>query len=351
METKLRRASYITIILGGIALFLWTFGKVIFQTSLPFFVGAIISSLIHPVATAITKATKIPLKLSTACLVLLLIFSAGSIFSYSFLRLIKEAEALAESLPLIQNSIGEMFQTICDKLSKTKVYSILVDVGIDPQVLPKNLFTSLLSSLTNFLPKATAKLTSAISNFALSALITLFTSYYLCAERDTIKEFSLFILPAKATTILSSVRETTVKTLNGYIKACLSLMLLTFVKVFIGLTLLRVRYAFLLSVLIAIVDILPLVGSGLVLIPWAAYSLLFGDTRLGIGLLVLYVIVLIVRRIAEPKIIGRSVGLHPFATIASTYIGIKFFGVAGIILGPLVTTTMLFILKNHNTSN
>ena len=113
-------------------------------------------------------------------------------------------------------------------------------------------------------------------------------------------------------------------------------MLLTFIEIFIGLSLLRVNYALLVALLVAIVDIFPILGTGTILIPWAVFALVSGNVGLGSGLLILYGVSLIVRQVLEPKIVGNSIGLHPLATLAAVYLGIKFTGFLGIFIGPIV---------------
>ncbi|MBQ9151486.1 MAG: AI-2E family transporter, partial [Clostridia bacterium] len=117
---------------------------------------------------------------------------------------------------------------------------------------------------------------------------------------------------------------------------CLLLGLLTFCLSFIGLALLRVPYAFILALLLAVVDLLPLLGTGIILIPWALVCLLLGQVKLGIGLLVLYAVATLVRQILEPKLIGDGLGLHPLVSLLSMYAGLRLFGVWGMILAPLV---------------
>ena len=105
---------------------------------------------------------------------------------------------------------------------------------------------------------------------------------------------------------------------------------------FIGLALLGVPYAFLFSLLLAAVDLLPLVGTGIVLIPWGVVSLLLGRVRLGIGLLILYAVTAVVHQVLEPKLIGEGLGLHPLLSLFAMYGGLKLFGVWGMILAPLL---------------
>ena len=123
-----------------------------------------------------------------------------------------------------------------------------------------------------------------------------------------------------------------------YLRACLLLGLFTFLQMFIGLAILSVPYAFLLSLLIAVVDFLPLLGTGIILIPWAAVSLLMGEVRLGIGLLVLYVVSSVVRQILEPRLIGQGLGLHPLLSLFAMYAGLRLLGVPGMILAPLLVS-------------
>ncbi len=120
-----------------------------------------------------------------------------------------------------------------------------------------------------------------------------------------------------------------------YIRAYLLLGLFTFLEVFIGLSVLGVKYAFLLAWLIALVDFLPLLGTGVVLVPWGIISLLLGEYRVGVGLLILYGLCTLLRQILEPKLLGRGLGLHPLLSLLSMYGGLRLFGIWGMLLAPL----------------
>lgn len=95
-------------------------------------------------------------------------------------------------------------------------------------------------------------------------------------------------------------------------------------------------YAFLLAAVIAVIDILPVLGVGTVLIPWATIAFIERNMRLGFGLLILYGVIVIVRQFAEPKIVGGTLGIHPLLTLAAMYLGFRLFGVAGMIIGPIL---------------
>ena len=113
-------------------------------------------------------------------------------------------------------------------------------------------------------------------------------------------------------------------------------MLLTFGELTAGLLLLRVPHAVLLAALIAVVDILPILGTGTVLIPWIAVSLLGGNTAFAVGLTVLYVVITVVRNILEPRVVSRQIGLHPLATLFFMFLGLRATGgIAGMLLFPV----------------
>ena len=128
-----------------------------------------------------------------------------------------------------------------------------------------------------------------------------------------------------------------------YLRACLFLGLLTFCLSFIGLAILKIPYAFILALLLATVDLLPLLGTGIILIPWAVICLRLGQVKLGIGLLALYTVSTLTRQILEPKLIGDGLGLHPLLSLFSMYAGLRLLGVWGMILAPLVTAAVRVI--------
>ena len=120
-----------------------------------------------------------------------------------------------------------------------------------------------------------------------------------------------------------------------YLRAYLLILLTTFAELFVGFLILRVRYAFLLSLLIAVVDIFPVLGVGTVLIPWAVVLLIRKNFYLGFGLLILYGVVTVLRQIIEPRLVGKSLGLHPLAALIASYAGWRWFGFLGMALGPV----------------
>ena len=126
-----------------------------------------------------------------------------------------------------------------------------------------------------------------------------------------------------------------------YLRAYLLIMLVTFAELYLGFTVVGIEYALLFAVVIAVVDFLPLLGTGTVLIPWGAAELLLGEYRRGIGILVIYAVTCVVRQLIEPRIVGNFIGTHPLVALIGVYAGLKLFGVIGMIAAPMI----LYLVK------
>jgi len=120
----------------------------------------------------------------------------------------------------------------------------------------------------------------------------------------------------------------------GFLQAQVLISFLTYDLVLVGLWILGVKYALAVALIIVIVDILPILGTGAVILPWSLYAFATGNKSLGVGLLVLYAVIIVFRRIVEPKILGQSLGISALATLVSMYLGFMLLGVMGLLLGP-----------------
>lgn len=137
----------------------------------------------------------------------------------------------------------------------------------------------------------------------------------------------------KVELVFSQLSKATV----GFFRAQIILSFITYILAFVGLMILKVEYAVIIAILIVVVDILPILGTGSVLVPWAAYSFFVNhNDHLAIGLLILFGLITIVRRIIEPKILGSSLGISALAALVSLYIGFKLLGFMGLIIGPAI---------------
>ena len=142
------------------------------------------------------------------------------------------------------------------------------------------------------------------------------------------------------------------KSLGGYLKAEATLILVSFAISVVGLYVFKfvgmnVKYPLLIALAIGFVDALPILGTGTVMIPWAIFSALNGDIRLGIALIVLWIIMSVVRQLLEPKIVSGKIGIHPIFTLIAMYTGFKVIGIIGMLAGPIVLIILKSIFSNR----
>ena len=357
METDYRKAANITIIVAGILLFSWFFFKYALGALIPFLLAAVIASILSPAAEKLSKNFKLPKKL-TATLLVLLFFALLTFLAYfAGYRLVGEAGNLLDRLSSDPEIISRALDTIIEKLSfLTSRFGFLnglfesdaiQDLGIDLGALFSDALSSLISSVTSALPTAAAAVIVKIPEFFLFLIVTVISTFYFSTDSGLLSSSLSTILPDGWSANLPTLKSKISGALRGYAKAYLLIMLMTFCEIFLGLSVLGVNYAFILSMIIAVVDILPILGAGTVIIPWAIFSLLTSNYKIGIGLLIIYAAISIIRQIAEPKIVGGSLGLHPLATLASIYIGVKFIGISGIIIGPIAALLVCSLFKGE----
>lgn len=345
---------------GKIFCFLCLFGgifliiKYALGIFLPFIIAWGLAILIKPIAHKVSVALKIPRKLCSAILTILLIAILGGILYLAINRLIYESERffirLSEDSDLIGDAVGRFF----DKLSaigngNSPILESLLKIeqfrefweNID--VVIPNVITSAVSSLTSSIPRALLGFIGKLPSFLIFLLITLISCFYFTSDIDLINAKAVSLFPKKIQHKIPDIKNHLLVKVSGYLRAYFILLLLTFGELLVGFSVLRVSYPLLLALVVSILDILPLLGVGTVLIPWALIEILFmKDYYMGIGLFIIYVIITIVRQITEPKVVAGSLGLHPLVTLISMYAGLKLFGFFGIIIGPF----SLLIIKS-----
>lgn len=181
----------------------------------------------------------------------------------------------------------------------------------------------------------------AVPEFVVAIIVSIVACFFMTADYDRIVTFIKRQLPDGKREAVSVSKKTTISSVGKLARAYAILMLLTFSEMIIGLNIMRIaglyeaNYLIATAVVVALVDIIPILGTGTILIPWAIYSLLSGSTGLGIGLLVLYAVIYIIRQAVEPKLVAANLDLPPVLTLMGMYIGVKLFGFIGLFLLPL----------------
>jgi len=201
-------------------------------------------------------------------------------------------------------------------------------------------FTNYLASTgASILRDLLLKIPNFLSVFPYSFTITILifiATFLITKDWDQLKKIISNIIPLPMKKMIKDVMNSLEKSLLGYIKAQLILMFVTAIIITIGLLILKIDHAISIAFIIALIDIIPLIGIGIVFIPWIIYLFFMKSYSLTISISILYIVIIIVRQIIEPKILATNIGLSPLTALIILFIGIQLWGVSGIIIAPFV---------------
>ena len=291
-------------------------------------------------------------------LVLLVVLIVMGVLSIVVLVLFNELKGFASYLTTQFSSIDELIVTL-----ENYAMGVIVRLpqGIRGTVSDyvTNAFDSLgkgqseldLSMLSAPLSGAWSVVKSLPSTI-LSVVVAVVSCFFMASDYDKVKDLFLgFFSEKKRKNIIKTKRSAT-RALAKLFKAYATIMAITFAEMFLGLFLLKLigvydgSYIAIISFVTCIIDIIPVLGTGTVLIPWAVYNLIFGNFGMGVGLLVIYAVITVIRQIIEPKLVANQAGLPAIVTIMAMFLGVRVFGAFGIILLPF-TVIILKLLYDE----
>lgn len=318
----------------GLLFFVFLLPKVL-GFFMPFVIGWIISLIANPLVKFLEKRVKIIRKHSSAIIIIAVIAAVVGVL-YAFISfLVKEAGQFLNDMPNIYKTMEEQLKELSDKLQG--VYALL-PAGLKKMVDSMNFdiseYGSKLMSEGN-LPTISEAGTYArnVIEVLLMTIITILSAYFFIAERDNLSRSVRKIMPKAVIQNYNLIMDNFKTAVGGYFKAQFKIMIIIIIILFIGFELIKADYSFLLAVGIAFLDFLPFFGTGAVIWPWAAAEMLLGNYLKAVILVALYLICQIVKQVLQPKMVGDSIGINPFATLVFMYIGYKFLKVPGMIIG------------------
>lgn len=189
-----------------------------------------------------------------------------------------------------------------------------------------------------------------------SIVISIVSCCFMTADFKSVKNLALGFFSKETREKIVRAKRLLIPSLGKMIKAYLIIITITFCELSLGLSVLTFlkiysgSYIFVIAALTAIIDIVPVLGTGTVLIPWALYNLISGNYSLAIGLLVIYACITVIRQVIEPKLVAAQLGIPAFLTIVSMFIGSQIFGVIGIFILP-ITIVMIKLLNDEGIIN
>lgn len=311
---------------------------------MPFIIGWLISLLANPLVRFFEDKIKIKRKTGSA-LVIISVLAGICLVIYGIgVRLIEEGYGLFTSLPAIWESLERDFNIIGEK------WAVVINRFPENVVEQVEIFgSSLGNDLSSFISGLSVPTVGAVGNIAknipsilVAVIMCLLSAYFFVAEKEYATEWLQNHVPENLHKKGQLMRRTLLGAIGGYFKAQLKIEVWIYLIIVAGFIFLKIQYGFLIALGIALLDILPIFGTGAVLIPWAILKFLSGHYTFGIGLLVIWGVGQLTRQIIQPKIVGDSIGMPPIPTLILLYVGYQLAGVLGMILsvplGILVLT-------------
>ncbi|MFO7171527.1 MAG: sporulation integral membrane protein YtvI [Bacillota bacterium] len=327
-------------LLGSYAVIRWVLPLI-----LPFVLAALLAELINPVVDRLSSGRRLRLPRGLATLLVLLVLAGGLGFvtTLAVAKLVRELRALAMQLPY--------YYALAMDLAR----ALAAEIGAYSETLPSSvtdLVSSALARLQNLLAENLPQVLHALQAFAglpglmINLLIVAVATFFISRDRRQIGRFLLGLLPPGTSDKVRRVKEEVWTAAMGVAKAQLFLISLTTALSILGLSLMKLEYAVTMGLLVGIADLLPVVGPGAVYLPWAVAAALTGKPALGVQLVLLYGLLVAVRQVLEPKLVGDQTGLHPLTTLFAMYLGFQFFGPFGVVLGPLVAILLKAMVQS-----
>jgi len=301
---------------------------------MPFIIGWFLAMLANPLVRFLEDKIKVKRKAGSALVIISVI--AGICFGLYMVgsRLMKEAVELADVLPQMWHSAEIEFISVKEK------WSDVID-SFPKEVVMKvgELADGLGKEVSTVIGKLSVPTADAVGNFAqnipgaiIAVIMCLLSAYFFVAEKDYVTNLVKKYFPAYWGRKFALLKKTTVDVIVGYLKAQFKIEIWVYLILVVGLMILKVRYSYLIAILIALLDILPVFGTGTILIPWAIFKVLNGQYIFALGLLIIWGVGQLVRQIIQPKMIGDSMGMAPIPTLILLYLGYKIAGVIGMIV-------------------
>ena len=317
---------------------------------MPLLLAILISTAMEPLVRMLSGTNRsgekvrggLPRKVAVL-LVMLIVFTLLITVGFFIIQgvvseLISLAESLPAKIPQWMESLDQLGQQISAQF---------------PIISTENL-ASIIQSLSGHLTESITTIAASAVSFVtqmpaiiLFIVFTIMSTYFFSVSRFSIMRNLKRQLPQSWQETAQHLYGTLAKALFGWLKAQFIILCCMFLVMFIGFTILNVHYALLIALGIAVMDALPILGSGLVMIPWIGYQLFFGSLPMGIGLALIYVLLIFTRQSIEPRVVGGQFGLPPLWTMCAMYAGFRLFAIIGLFLGPLTLLLMYNVAKMY----
>lgn len=312
-------------ILLAIALFLLPY-------SVPFLLALLTAILLEPVVLFLVRSLRVNRLAAVIGSFLVFLLGFAAIAYWLGTQIVVQSVDLAQRLPAYSQHLFEYLESTFGRWEL--YYSTLpAEIVIQIQQVFDSLKTSAFATAST-LAKGILGAVATIPGFLLTTIIYLIALFLISLDLPRLRVGFLRMFTTSAREKINVVFTQLNRATVGFLRAQIILSFVTFLIAWLGLIILKVKYAAVIALLIVLVDILPILGTGSFLLPWAAYSFFTDKTHLAIGLIVLFLTITVIRRIIEPKILASNLGISALAALVSLFLGFQIIGFFGLILGP-----------------
>ncbi|MBO0601051.1 sporulation integral membrane protein YtvI [Sporosarcina sp. E16_3] len=308
----------------------------ILPVSLPIILALLTALIIDPLVKLTEKKFKWNRKVSVISVFIFILAIITSLLYFTVTQLIGKIIDLTQAAPGYFNSLSGVWISSQSKLLQyTSGMPEEIVIGVQKEF--RNVFESIRESILNLLSyEKIMSLMTEIPNFLVSFIVFIIALFLFMLELPELKKMLFRHLTTSTAEKVRFMITRLNSVIFGFLKAQLLVSLIILAVTFVGLLLIIPKYAIVMSLVIWIIDVIPILGSIIILAPWSLYMLIIGDVATGTQLAILAAVLLIIRRTVEPKVMGSQIGLSPLPTLIAMFIGLKLFGFLGFFIGPLV---------------
>lgn len=350
MKTEKRRAFIINamyyLIFAVAAVLLLKYGLPLLM---PFVLGFVFAYFLRKPVAALQQVLRTNSKIPAIIVVAAFYVAIGTLLSFISIKSASGIENMINGLPGFYS--GHVEPLIISLFTRLEELALKVNVNIfhlisewENQIM--STMGKLVSSLSMTAMTAITGIAASLPGFFIKVLLMIISTFFIAADYKKITGFCLDQLSGRGKEIYPQIKEYLIGTLFVCIRSYLLIMFITFVELSAGLSFIGIKNAVAVAAFIAVFDILPVLGTGGIMIPWGVISLLSGQVPLGLKLLAVYLVITVIRNIIEPKIVGSQLGLHPVVTLASMFAGVHLFGVIGLFGFPIGLSLMCYLNDN-----
>lgn len=335
MNTEQKKHFIIQILYYSIIIFfIYICLRYLIYYLLPFILGSFVSIIIEPWIQSLSTHTNGHRRLWNICILVSFYFICISFIILFLLLFYYLLQFIISNFPIYYKSIILPFLSSLSSLCKNHIHIIELFTTLFTNL--KQLFPSFISTIMQQIISLLSFIIQKFPSFLFTLSTTILTSFYITFHYPSLLKKIESHCDSTIKQYLQLSFHTMTNTIFHICIANINLMLITCLELWLGFLILHIPYPFIKAFGIALFDFLPIVGVGTIIIPWCIILYIINKKKIAIGLIILYLIILCIRNIIEPKLIGKQLGVHPFYILISMYIGSKLFGFIGILLCPLL---------------